>query len=106
MTKTKVSHKVVLHFPSRVVNQPVISNLIKHYDLSFNIMKASIIPDEEGFVVLELTGEPEKIRGRHQIPQRQRRQDRGAEPEHRTQRGAVFAVRRLRRLLPHRRLYA
>jgi ferredoxin len=60
MTKTKVSHKVVLHFPSRVVNQPVISNLIKHYDLSFNIMKASIIPDEEGFVVLELTGEPEK----------------------------------------------
>jgi len=57
MPKTTVSHKVILHFPSRVVNQPVIYNLIKHYDLSFNIMKASIIPDQEGFVVLELSGE-------------------------------------------------
>ena len=59
MTKTSVSHKVILHFPSRVVNQPVIYNLIKNYDLSFNIMKASIIPDQEGFVVLELSGEQE-----------------------------------------------
>jgi ferredoxin len=60
MAKTLVSHRVILHFPSRVVNQPVISNLIKHYDLSFNIMKASIIPDQEGYVVLELSGEQEK----------------------------------------------
>jgi len=60
MAKTMVSHRVILHFPSRVVDQPVISNLIKHYDLSFNIMKASIIPDQEGFVVLELSGEQEK----------------------------------------------
>jgi len=60
MAKTTVSHRVILHFPSQVVNQPVIYNLIKHYDLSFNIMKASIIPDHEGYVVLELSGEQEK----------------------------------------------
>ena len=60
MPRTQVSHKVILHLPSRVVDQPVIYNLIKHYDLSFNIMKASIIPDQEGFVVLELSGEQEK----------------------------------------------
>jgi len=59
MTKTIASHRVILHFPSRVVNQPVISNLIKNYDLSVNIMKASIIPDQEGFVVLELAGDQE-----------------------------------------------
>jgi L-aspartate semialdehyde sulfurtransferase ferredoxin len=55
------SRRVVLHFPSQTVDQPVISNLIKHYDLSFNIMKASIIPDQEGFVVLELTGDKTKL---------------------------------------------
>jgi ferredoxin len=59
MPQTEISHKLTLHFPSRVVNQPVIYNLIKNFDLSFNIMKASIIPDEEGFVVIELTGQPE-----------------------------------------------
>ena len=56
----KISHKLVLHFPSRIVEQPVINNLIKDYDLSFNILKASIIPNQEGYVVLELSGEQEK----------------------------------------------
>ena len=43
-----VSKKVVLHFPSRLVDQPIIYRLIKEYDLTFNILKASVIPDEEG----------------------------------------------------------
>ena len=54
-----VSKKVVLHFPSRLVDQPIISRLIKEYNLTFNILKASVIPDEEGLVVLELSGEQE-----------------------------------------------
>jgi len=53
----KVSRKVVLHFPTRIVEQPLIYNLIKNYDLSFNILKASIIPNQEGYVVLEISGE-------------------------------------------------
>ena len=52
-----VSRKIVLHFPSRLVDQPIVYRLIKEYDLSFNILKASVIPDEEGLVVLELSGE-------------------------------------------------
>ena len=52
-----VSKKIVLHFPSRLVDQPIIYQLIKEYDLSFNILKASVIPDEEGLLVLELSGE-------------------------------------------------
>jgi len=56
----KVSRRVVLHFPSRLVEQPLIYRLIKDYDLSFNIMKASIIPNQEGYVVLELSGEQDK----------------------------------------------
>ncbi len=54
-----VSRKIVLHFPSRLVDQPIIYRLIKEYDLSFNILKASVIPDEEGLLVLELSGEQE-----------------------------------------------
>jgi len=52
-----VSKRIVLHFPSRLVEQPIVYRLIKDYDLEFNIMKASIIPDEEGLMVLELRGE-------------------------------------------------
>ena len=53
----KVSKKIVLHFPSRLVDQPIVYRLIKEFDLGFNILKASVIPNEEGFVVVELSGE-------------------------------------------------
>jgi len=56
----KVSKRVVLHFPSRIVEQPFIYNLTKLYDLSFTILKASIIPNQEGYVVLELSGDQDK----------------------------------------------
>ena len=52
-----VSKRIVLHFPSRLVDQPIVYRLIKDYDLGFNILKASVIPDEEGLMVLELRGE-------------------------------------------------
>jgi ferredoxin len=53
----KVSHKVVLHFPAAVVEQPVVYHLARDYDLAFNILKAAIGPQEEGLMVLELSGE-------------------------------------------------
>jgi ferredoxin len=52
-----VSKRIVLHFPSRLVDQPIVYRLIKDYDLRFNILKASVIPGEEGLMVLELNGE-------------------------------------------------
>jgi ferredoxin len=52
-----VSHKVVLHFPPAVVEQPVIYHLARDYQLAFNILKASISPQEEGLMVIELSGE-------------------------------------------------
>ena len=52
-----VSKRIVLHFPSRLVEKPIVYRLIKDYELEFNILKASIIPDEEGVMVLELRGE-------------------------------------------------
>jgi ferredoxin len=53
---TMVSKRIVLHFPRRLVNQPIIYRLIKDYDLEFNILKASVTPDEEGLLVIELSG--------------------------------------------------
>ena len=52
-----VSKRIVLHFPSRLVDRPIVYRLIKDYDLEFNILKASVIPDKEGLMVLELRGD-------------------------------------------------
>ena len=52
-----VSHKIVLRFPHKLVNQPIVYKLVKDYNLEFNILKAYVTPDEEGHLVLELTGE-------------------------------------------------
>ena len=52
-----ISRKIVLRFAAPLVDQPIIYHLVKDYDLSFNILKASISPQEEGVLVFELTGE-------------------------------------------------
>jgi ferredoxin len=51
-----VSKRIVLRFPRRLVDRPIVSRLVKDYDLDFNILKASVTPDEEGLLVLELSG--------------------------------------------------
>lgn len=52
-----VSKRIVLHFPRRLVDRPIVYRLIKDYNLEFNILKASVTPEEEGLLVLELSGE-------------------------------------------------
>jgi len=51
-----VSKRIVLHFPRQLVDRPIVSRLVREFDLDFNILKASITPEEEGLLVLELTG--------------------------------------------------
>ena len=50
------SKMLSLRFPERVVNEPIVVNLVKKFDLSFNILKATIYPRKEGLVVMELSG--------------------------------------------------
>ena len=52
----QVKHRVVLHFPMQKVDQPVICYLTRDHNLLFNILRASITPEEEGVMVLELIG--------------------------------------------------
>lgn len=54
-----VSQKMIFRFTSSMVGQPVIYHLVKEYDLIINILKADINPNQEGYVVLELSGSPE-----------------------------------------------
>ena len=50
------SKMLSLRFPKKIVNEPIIVNLVKKFDLSFNILKATIYPRKEGLMVLELSG--------------------------------------------------
>ena len=51
-----VTKRIVLRFPKRMADRPIIYRLVKDYDLEFNILKASITPEQEGLMVLELKG--------------------------------------------------
>ncbi len=57
-----ISKRIVLHFPRRLVNQPIVCRLAKDHDLEFNILKAYVTPKEEGLLVLELSGEDENCK--------------------------------------------
>ncbi|NQT89665.1 MAG: 4Fe-4S binding protein [Candidatus Omnitrophica bacterium] len=48
--------RIVLHFPYKLIDKPIAYHLVKEYDLVFNILQAKIMPNEEGVMVLELSG--------------------------------------------------
>jgi ferredoxin len=50
------SRKIVLHFSKEIMDQPIVCQLAREYDLIFNILKAQITQKEEGVMVIELTG--------------------------------------------------
>ena len=54
-----VSKRIVLRFPRRLVDRPIVSRLVRDYNLDFNILKASVTPEEEGLLILELNGKQE-----------------------------------------------
>ena len=53
--------RIVLTFPPSLVSQPITYHLVKDYDLKFNIMRGVITPDEEGRLVLELSGDKKSL---------------------------------------------
>ena len=52
-----VSKRIVLRYPKRVVDRPIIYRLVKDYNLEFNILKALFTQEAEGLMVLEISGE-------------------------------------------------
>ena len=51
-----------LRFPKSEVQKPIVSYLTKDYDLTFNILNATILPRREGLMVLELSGTRKNFR--------------------------------------------
>ena len=47
---------LILRFPKTEVQKPIVCYLAKDYDLTFNILNATIFSRKEGLMVLELSG--------------------------------------------------
>ena len=56
------SKNIILHYPRKLIEQPVISNLVKKYDLTINISRARIGQDEEGTMVVEISGAGDNLK--------------------------------------------
>ena len=46
----------ILRFPKDTSDQPLIYRLVKEYDIEFNILKADILLQREGLMIIELKG--------------------------------------------------
>lgn len=53
--------KLFLYFPSTKVDQPIINHLVKDYNLTVNIFRAKVTPEESGYLVLDVGGEEADI---------------------------------------------
>jgi len=52
--------RVKLTFPEDLVRQPFIARLVREHDVEPNIRRANV-DDHEGWIVMELAGEPTKV---------------------------------------------
>jgi ferredoxin len=55
------TRRVVFHYPKQSVDVPVVSRLVRDYELEVNILRANVTPDAEGLLVLGLEGTPEHL---------------------------------------------
>lgn len=56
------TRRVVVHYPRQLIEAPLVSQMVRRYDLEFNILRATITPRSEGVIVLGLEGEEGSIR--------------------------------------------
>ncbi len=45
-----------LRFPKSTANKPIVCNMVRQFDLTFNILRATIYPRQEGMMIMELSG--------------------------------------------------
>lgn len=56
------AHRIVLHFPGEIVEQPIICRLAKKYDVEFSVLRAEVEQDTGGMMVLGLHGQERVVR--------------------------------------------
>jgi L-aspartate semialdehyde sulfurtransferase ferredoxin len=56
-----VTKKLMFYFPECECEKPIIYHLVKDHNLIVNIYRAKVTPEEEGYLVLDVTGTEEEI---------------------------------------------
>jgi ferredoxin len=51
-----VTKKMMLFFPKCECEKPIIYHLVKDHNLVVNVFRAKVTPEEEGYLVLDVTG--------------------------------------------------
>lgn len=54
--------KLLLTFPTNLVDKPLTYHLVRDYDLEINILRARITPHEEGRLIVELNGRKDNLK--------------------------------------------
>ena len=61
MSSRTVTRRVLLTFTGVVAGKPIVSELIRKYDLQINIYRARISPNKEGHMAIDITGTENKV---------------------------------------------
>ena len=56
-----VTKKLMLFFPRCECEKPIIYHLVKDHNLIVNVYRAKVTPEEEGYLVLDVTGTEDDI---------------------------------------------
>ncbi len=56
-----ITKKLMFYFPKCECEKPIIYHLVKDHDLIVNVFRARVTPEEEGYLVLDVTGAEEAI---------------------------------------------
>jgi len=60
-TAEQITKRVILNFPKFTAGQPIITKLIKEFELEINIYRARVTPNKEGYIAIDITGEESLI---------------------------------------------
>lgn len=56
-----ITKRLMLFFPRCECEKPIIYHLVKDFDLIVNVFRAKVTPEEEGYLLLDVTGTEEHI---------------------------------------------
>ncbi|MCL5807223.1 MAG: 4Fe-4S binding protein [Deltaproteobacteria bacterium] len=63
MNDATVTKKLMFYFPKCECDKPIIYHLVKDHHLVVNVFRAKVTPEEEGYLVLDVTGTEKEIQG-------------------------------------------
>lgn len=55
------TERILVHFPRKLVNEPILSTVTREFDITFNIFSARITENEEGVMKVGLRGNRSKV---------------------------------------------